>query len=117
PAEVRSHASPLAFIPKGRIVQRAVKKLTEDVHEFQLTMELDGAIGQPFPLDKSHHMVPGRGDRPEKMAIGDTLRGSTRAQLRVAALDLGLGHIHQPIIQVLVDLTGAGLEFVWWDLA
>ena len=56
-----------------------VKKLTEDVHEFQLTVELDGAIGQPFSLNKGHHVVSGRGDRPEEMAIGDALRGSACA--------------------------------------
>ena len=78
PAEVDSDASPLSFIPQGRIVQRAIKKLTEDVHEFQLTVQLHGAIGQPFTLDKCHHMFPGRGEPKE--IIGDTLRGSTGAQ-------------------------------------
>ena len=116
-AKVRSDTSTLPLISHRRVVQGTIKKLTEDVHEFQFTVQLDGAIGEPFALDKGRHVLSGGGDGPEEVAIGDTLRGSARTQLRVAALDLGLRHIHQPIVQVLVDFASAGLEFVWWDFS
>src|SRR5689334_2799668 len=115
PAEVRSDASTLPLISHRGVVQRTIKKLTQDMHEFQLTVQLDGAVGQSLALNKGRHVFSGSGDGPEEVAIGDALCGSPGAEFRVPALDFAFGHVHQPIVQVLVDLAGAGLKLVRWD--
>ena len=97
-AKVCPDAGPFLFIPHGRVVQGPIKKLTEDVQEFQFPMELHRAIRESFVLDKARHMISGGRNRPEEMAIGDALCGSPCAKFGVAVLNFGLGHVHQPVI-------------------
>lgn len=114
-AKVCADTGPFLFISHGGEIQRAIEELRENMHQLQLSLQLHGSIRKPFALDKGCHVLSRCRNGPEEMAIGHALSGSPGTEFRVAALDFGLGHVHQPVIQVLVDFAGAGLKLVGWD--
>src|SRR6185295_8542908 len=83
PLLLPSYAFTLAFVTHSSVVQRAIEKLAEQVHQLQLSVQFHGAIRQTFALNEGAHVLPGGGDGPEEVAIGHALLGATHAQLSV----------------------------------